>query len=82
VRKPGGDAKQARVFVVVSRSALIASRFSTVICAPVYSQRHGLGSEVEVDSLPKASLSDYVGSLSNDKLGDLDRALRVALELD
>jgi mRNA interferase MazF len=32
----GGDPKKYRVFVVVSRPALIASRFSTVICAPVH----------------------------------------------
>jgi hypothetical protein len=31
------DPKKFRVFVVVSRQALIATRFSTVICAPVYS---------------------------------------------
>ncbi len=48
VQKPGGDAKRARTFVVVSRPALIRSRFSTVICAPVYSQRHGLATEVPV----------------------------------
>ncbi len=48
VRKPDGDPKQTRVFVVVSRPALIASRFSTVICAPVYTTRHGLATEVNV----------------------------------
>lgn len=48
VRKPDGDPKQSRVFVVVSRPALIASRFSTVICAPVYTTRHGLATEVNV----------------------------------
>ncbi len=48
VRKPDGDAKQSRAFVVVSRPALIASRFSTVICAPVYTTRHGLATEVNL----------------------------------
>jgi mRNA interferase MazF len=48
VRKPDGDPKQSRVFVVVSRPALIASRFSAVICAPVYTSRHGLATEVNV----------------------------------
>jgi mRNA interferase MazF len=48
VRKPDGDPKQSRVFVVVSRPALLASRFSTVICAPVYTSRHGLATEVNV----------------------------------
>ena len=37
VRHPSSrDPKRARVFVVVSRQALMESRFSTVICAPVY----------------------------------------------
>jgi mRNA interferase MazF len=36
------------VFVVVSRPALIESRFSTVICAPVYSQHDGLRTQVAV----------------------------------
>jgi len=43
VRHPGGgDPKRSRVFVVVRRQALVDSRFSTVICAPVYSRRDGL----------------------------------------
>ena len=42
------DPKRSRVFVVLSRQALIDSRFSTVICAPVYSSYHGLGSQVPV----------------------------------
>ena len=42
------DPKRSRVFVVVSRQVLIASRFSTVICAPVYSQHDGLSSQVLV----------------------------------
>ena len=42
------DPKRSRVFVVVSRQALIDSRFSTVICAPVYSARHGLATQLDV----------------------------------
>jgi mRNA interferase MazF len=34
--------------VIVSRQALIASRFSTVVCAPVYTRRDGLATQVEV----------------------------------
>jgi len=34
--------------VIVSRQALIESRFSTVVCAPVYSRRDGLATQVEV----------------------------------
>jgi mRNA interferase MazF len=36
------------VFVVVSRQALIDSKFSTVICAPIYSTHEGLSSQVAV----------------------------------
>jgi mRNA interferase MazF len=48
VRKPGGDPKRQRVFVVASRQALIDSRFSTVICAPIYTRRDGLSTQVNV----------------------------------
>jgi len=42
------DPKRQRVFVVVSRQVLIDSRFSTVICAPVYSAYDGLATQVPV----------------------------------
>ena len=42
------DPRRFRVFAVVSRQALIDSRFSTVVCAPVYSQRHGLRTQVDI----------------------------------
>jgi mRNA interferase MazF len=45
---PSSDSKKARVFVIVSRSDLVESAFSTVICAPVYSERRGLSTEVYV----------------------------------
>jgi mRNA interferase MazF len=49
VRRPGGsDPRRSRVFAVVSRQALIDSRFSTVVCAPVYTRRDGLATQVEV----------------------------------
>ena len=48
VRKPGGDPKSHRVFVVASRQPLIESRFSTVICAPIYTRRDGLATQVNV----------------------------------
>ena len=48
VYKPAGDRKQFRVVVVVSRHTLIQSRFSTVICAPVYSRGEGLATQVPV----------------------------------
>lgn len=48
VRPGGGDPKKFRVFVVVSRQVLIDSRFSTVICAPVYTVHDGLSTQVPV----------------------------------
>lgn len=40
------DPKRSRVFVVVSRQVLIDSRFSTVICAPIYPVHDGLSTQV------------------------------------
>ena len=40
------DPKRSRVFVTVSRQVLIDSRFSTVICAPVYSSFDELSTQV------------------------------------
>lgn len=42
------DPKKSRVFVVVSRQVLIDSRFSTVVCAPVYSSYDGISTQVSV----------------------------------
>jgi mRNA interferase MazF len=42
------DPRRYRVFVVVSRQVLIDSRFSTVICAPIYSSHDGLSTQVLV----------------------------------
>lgn len=98
VRHPSGDPKRSRVFVVVSRQAVIDSRFSSVICAPIYSARHGLSSQVpvgiddglkhdsaihcdELVSLSKTTLTDYIGTLSDDQVAELNRALAVALDL-
>lgn len=49
VKKPGqSDPRKQRVFVVVSRQVAINSKFSTVICAPVYSRHDGLSTQVAV----------------------------------
>jgi len=48
VYKPGGGPKQYRMFVVVSRQVLIDSKFSTVVCAPVFSHGEGLSTQVAV----------------------------------
>jgi mRNA interferase MazF len=99
VAKPGGgDPKHHRVFVVVSRQALIDSKFSTVVCAPVYAARYGLSTEVPVGadegllhdssvhcdalvSIPKRSLTRFVGTLVDTRLSELDEALAIAVGL-
>ena len=100
VRRPTSrDPKKFRVFVIVSRQILIDSRFSTVICAPVYTIYNGLSTQVavgvdeglkhdssihcdELISLPKYMLTDYVGNLSSEKLYLLEKALKIALQLN
>jgi mRNA interferase MazF len=49
VKRPSSqDPKKFRVFVVVSRQVLIDSRFSTVVCAPVYTAYENLSTQVPV----------------------------------
>jgi mRNA interferase MazF len=48
VRRPPGDPKPARVFVIVSRQPLIDSAYSTVVCAPVFTQWQGLPTQIAV----------------------------------
>ena len=98
VFKPKGDPKTYRVFVVVSRQALIDSRFSTVVCAPVFTDGQDLSTQVAVGieeglkhaswitcdnlmSLQKSDLTNYIGSVSSGKATQLDRALKMALDL-
>ena len=86
------------MFVVVSRQTLIESRFSTVICAPIYSTHEGLSTQVavgvaeglkhdssihcdELASLPKSVLTNFVGTLSPQKVLALNKALQIALDL-
>jgi mRNA interferase MazF len=59
------DPKKSRVFVVVSRQVLLDSRFSTVVCAPVYSSHHGLSTQVSVgvDEGPKHESSIHCDEL-------------------
>jgi mRNA interferase MazF len=92
------DPKRARVFAIVSRQVVVDSRFSTVVCVPVYSAYDGLATQVRVGpdaglkhasslhcdelvSLLKSSLTDFVGTLSNEQLEELNLALAVALDL-
>ena len=93
------EPKKSRVFAILSRQVLIESKFSTVICAPVYSRRHGLSTQVpvgiedglkhesalhcdELVSIRKSALTDFVGTLSPEKLRQLDEALISALEIE
>jgi mRNA interferase MazF len=49
VAKPSQlDPKRQRAFVVVSRQRLIDSNLPSVICAPVFSRRLGLPTQVDV----------------------------------
>ena len=92
------DPKRHRVFVIVSRQALIDTRFSTVICAPIYSSYESLSTQVPVGieeglkhdssihcdalmSLPKSILTNFIGTLSPDKIHALNQALQLALDL-
>ncbi len=42
------DTKKQRVYVVVSRQALIDSLYSTIICAPVYTTTEAIDTQVSV----------------------------------
>jgi len=48
VFKPGGDSKQYRTFVIVSRQTLVDSKFPKVVCAPVLTEGQGLASQVSI----------------------------------
>jgi mRNA interferase MazF len=76
LRRPGGgDPKKQRVMTVVSRQALVASRFPTVVCAPLFTRGHGLATEVSVgpeDGLkhPSWIASDGLVSIPKRRLTD------------
>jgi mRNA interferase MazF len=75
VRKPQSDVKESRVFVVVSREALLRTAFSTVICAPVYSRGEDLTTQVAVGPAeglkhPSWIMCDNLTSLRRSDLTD------------
>lgn len=93
------DPKRFRVFVIVSRNSLFSTTFSTVTCAPIYTNYHGIATQVlvgveeglkhessiycdELISLPKSALTNFIGSLSEQKIKELDQALKIALEIE
>ena len=60
VRKPhSSDPRKQRVFAIVSRQTLIDSKFSSVICAPVYSRHDELETQVAI------GISEGLKSLSS-----------------
>ncbi len=90
------DPKNFRVFVVVRRQEVIESSYSTVICAPVYTNCLDIKTEVEIGvdeglkhdscircdelfSVHKSVLTNFVGTLSEEKLKELNEALKIAL---
>jgi mRNA interferase MazF len=83
VRKPGAhDPRKQRVFVIVSRQALVESRFSTVVCAPVYSRHDGLSTQVPLgvpEGLKKESSihCDELVSLPKSALTNYVGSLRI-----
>ena len=97
-RASSKDPKKYRVFVVVSRQILLDSRFSTAVCAPIYSYFDGLSTQVSVGiddglkhessiycdelmSIPKSSLTHFIGTLRPAKIEALNRALAIAIGL-
>ena len=93
------DPRRRRAFVVVSRQVLIESRFATVVCAPIFTTRAGLQTQVpvgvdeglkhdsavhcdELVSLPKAALTNYLGTLSSATMESLNRSLKIALAIE
>ncbi len=92
------DPKRFRIFCIVSRQALIDSKYSTVICAPVYTAYDALATQVPLGvedgvkhdssihcdnliSLQKSVLTNFIATLSVEKLMELDQALAIALDL-
>ena len=93
------DLKNFRVFAVVGRQEVIESGYSTVICAPDYSNCLGIETEVEIGideglkhhscircdelfSLHKSALVNFVGTLPEEKLKALNKALKIALVIE
>ena len=93
------DPKNQRVFLVVSRQECVDKGFSSVICAPVYTNYRGFSTQVEVGideglkhdsavfcddliSLPKRILTNFIGTLSNTKMEEVNTALRIALDVE
>lgn len=75
--------------MVVSRQEVIDSRFSTVVCAPVYSSHHGIASQVAVgvneglkhdSSIHCDELVSLAKTVLSDYVGSLSPAKLVELD--
>lgn len=66
------DPKRSRVFVTVSRQVLMESRFSTVMCAPIYTAYDGLATQVPVG--PDEGLK-HESSIHCDELVSLQKSV-------
>jgi mRNA interferase MazF len=69
------DTKKQRVYVVVSRQELIDSAYSTLICAPVYTNYEGLSTQIPVGikeglKHPSAIRCDELISIFKSRLTD------------
>lgn len=71
-RPSGRDPKRFRVFVIVSRQVTLDSKFSTAICAPVYSAYHGLSTQVPIG--PDEGLRHH-SSIHCDELVSLPKSM-------
>jgi len=74
------DTKKQRVYVIVSRQELIDSAYSTLICAPVYTNYEGLSTQVPVGieeglKHPSAIRCDELISILKSRLTDYAGAL-------
>lgn len=75
VRRPPGDPRPARVFVIVGRQTVIDSGFPAVICAPVHTGADGLATQVAVGiaeglKYPSWILCDALTSVPKTRLTD------------
>jgi len=69
------DTKKQRVYVVVSRQELIDSAYSTLVCAPIYTNYEGLSTQVPVGieeglKHPSAIRCDELISILKSRLTD------------
>ena len=69
------DTKKQRVYIIVSRQELIDSAYSTLVCAPVYTNCEGLSTQVPIGieeglKHPSAIRCDELISILKSRLTD------------